>query len=277
MYHHLKKIHQRPEVFSVYTADVLWTRPHLANQMLQTHLDQETPLASRPLFAIDRVVSWLDERFHLNGKTICDLGCGPGLYTERYARRGAIVCGLDFSANSIEYAKRSASKNSLSATYVVSNYLTDPIPQDQDLIRMIYCDLCPLSPAQRQIVFNRIRESLRKDGRFIFDVASINAFDDKVEGTIFGHRYMDGFWSEDEYFVFHNTYRYEYENVSLDHFVVIEPESIWDVYNWMQYYTSQSIEEELNKNGFEIIDVVNGFGADEKDQTTFSVVARPTK
>ena len=95
MYNQIKKIHQRPEVFSVYTADVLWTRPHLAGQMLQTHLNQETPLASRPFVAIDRVVTWLDGRFRLKGKAVCDLGCGPGLYAERYAQCGAIVCGLD--------------------------------------------------------------------------------------------------------------------------------------------------------------------------------------
>ena len=277
MYDQLKKIHRRPAVFSVYTADVLWTQPHLAAQMLQTHLDQETPLASRPRVAIDRVVTWLDERFHLRGKAVCDLGCGPGLYAERYARRGAIVCGLDFSANSIEYAKTRAAENGVPATYVVADYLIDPLPQDQDLITMIYCDLCPLSPAQRQTLLGKIRTSLHHDGNFVFDVASIKAFEDTTEKTTLGHNYMNGFWSENDYFAFHSTYRYEDENVSLDHFTIVEEKGIWEVYNWMQYYTSKSIKAELRANGFEATDIVSGFGADEADETTFGVIARRMK
>lgn len=277
MYKQIKKIHQRPDVFSVYTADILWTQPHLAGQMLRTHLDQETPLASRPLAAVDRVVSWLDERFRLKGKAVCDLGCGPGLYAERYARCGAVVCGLDFSATSIEYARQSASRSKIAVNYRVADYITDPLPRNQDLITLIYCDLCPLSPAQRRLLLGKVRTSLRRDGTFVFDVASISAFEDKVESTAFGHNYMDGFWSAEDYFAFRNVYRYEEESVSLDHFVVIEEESVWDVYNWMQYYTPESIEAELNANGFELIDVVNGFGVDEADENSFGVIAGPTR
>lgn len=275
MYDQLTKIHRRPEVYSVYTADVLWTRPHLADQMLQTHLNQDTPLASRPIAAIDRVVTWLDGRFHLSGKAVCDLGCGPGLYTERFAQRGAIACGLDFSANSIDYARTNASENQVSATYAVANYLTDPLPRDQDLITMIYCDLCPLSPAQRQILLGKVRASLRHDGRFVFDVASVKAFEDRSESTAFGRNYMDGFWSETDYFAFHNTYRYDDVAVSLDHFAIIEAKGIWEVYNWMQYYTPESIEAELSANGLKVIEIVSGFGADGQDETTFGVISRP--
>lgn len=278
MYNHLKKSHQRPKAFSVYTADVLWTQPHLADQMLQTHLNQDTPLASRPFAAIDHVVNWLDETFSLNGKAVCDLGCGPGLYTERFARRGAIVYGLDFSANSIAYAKSRVSDKDQSATYFVGNYLTDPLPQGQDLVTMIYCDLCPLSPAQRKILLGKIRKSLSPNGTFVFDVASTKAFEGVSETTMFGHNYMGGFWSPNDYFAFHNCYRYEDENISLDHFAIVEETGSWDVYNWMQYFTPKSIEAELKANGFEMIDVVNGFGANkenETDETTFGVIARP--
>lgn len=208
MYDQLKKFHQRPEVFSAYTVDVLWTRPHLADRMLQTHLDQHTPLASRPFASIDRVVAWLDNKFHLHGKTVCDLGCGPGFYSERFAQRGAIVSGLDFSANSIEYARASALNNNVSATYIVANYLTDPLPQDQELVTLIYCDLCPLSHAQRKVLLGKIRASLSPGGTFVFDVASIKAFEGTSEHSAFGRNYMDGFWSANDYFAFHNAYQY---------------------------------------------------------------------
>ncbi|MEO1204650.1 MAG: methyltransferase domain-containing protein, partial [Pseudomonadota bacterium] len=84
----------------------LWTEPHLARKMLEMHLSQDTELASRPVEAIDRVVDWINQSFGLSGETVCDLGCGPGLYTNRYAARGAIIEGLDFSPSSIDYAQR---------------------------------------------------------------------------------------------------------------------------------------------------------------------------
>jgi 2-polyprenyl-3-methyl-5-hydroxy-6-metoxy-1,4-benzoquinol methylase len=34
---------------------------------------------------------------------IADFGCGPGLYTEKLAERGATVTGIDFSENSIRH------------------------------------------------------------------------------------------------------------------------------------------------------------------------------
>lgn len=277
MYNQLKTLQQRPELFSAYTADVLWTGPHLADQMLQTHLSQHTDLASRPFADIDRVVAWLDNKFHLHGKTVCDLGCGPGFYSERFAQRGAIVSGLDFSANSIEYARASAHNNNVPATYTVANYLTDPLPQDQDLVTLIYCDLCPLSPAQRKVLLGRVRSSLSPGGVFVFDVASTRAFEGMSEHGTFGRNYMDGFWSASDYFAFHNAYQYEDASVSLDHFAIVEEKGIWEVYNWMQYFTPESIEAELRANGFEMIEIVSGFGAEEADGKTFGVIARPAQ
>ena len=89
MYELLQDIAQRPEPFSRYTAMELWTRPHLARQMLSFHLNQETDLASRRFEIIDQVVDWIDSQLHLSEKRICDLGCGPGLYAQRFSHQGA--------------------------------------------------------------------------------------------------------------------------------------------------------------------------------------------
>jgi SAM-dependent methyltransferase len=275
MYEQLNTIHQRPEVFSVYTADLLWTDPHLANQMLQTHLNQDTPLASRPFPAIDRVVDWLDQTFQLNGKAVCDLGCGPGLYAERFARRGATVHGVDFSVNSIAYAKENSDRHGGRLNYHVANYLTDPLPRDQDLATLIYCDFCPLSPTQRRTLFAQIRASLKPSGTFVFDVVSKTAFESVVDNSLFARNYMGGFWSAGDYFAFHNTYRYETEAVGLDHFTIVEANRSWDVYNWLQYFNADDIRSELTTNGFDLVDIVDGFDEVGATNTTFGVISKP--
>ena len=88
---------------------------------------------------------------------------------------------------------------------------------------------------------------------------------------------MEGFWSSNDYFAFNNTYRYDDENVSLDHFTIVEEKGIWNVYNWMQYFTPVSIEAELNECGFNVIDILSGFDVDAVDETSFGVVAKPIK
>lgn len=273
MYDQLINIHQRPELFSIYTAEKLWTQPHLASQMLDFHLNQETALASRPIEAIDRVVHWIDQSFGLDGRSVCDLGCGPGLYTSRYVERGAIVHGLDFSRNSIDYARKHAPLNADRVTYQIANYLKDPLPEEQDLVTLIFCDLCPLSPVQRQTLMAKVFHALSPGGQFIFDVFSTKAFEAVVERVSFERNLMNGFWSATDYFAFQNTFRYERDAVSLDHFTIIEKDRTWDVYNWLKYFSYDEIRLELERAGFGKIEFTDGFGTDPSDETTFGVIA----
>ncbi len=105
MYELLSDISRRPAPFSRCTTKELWTRPYLAQQMLSFHLNQETELASRRFETIDHVVNWIDSQLNLCDKSVCDLGCGPGLYTQRFANKNAQVTGVDFSSHSLDYAK----------------------------------------------------------------------------------------------------------------------------------------------------------------------------
>lgn len=274
MFEELSEIHRKPDLFSVYTAETLWTEPHLAQQMLKTHLDQTTPLASRPLHIIDQTVQWLDEEFGPNGKRICDLGCGPGLYAERYAQRGAEVEGLDFSASSIEYAILNSDPGRGSFAFRQANYLTDALPTQQDLITLIYCDFCVLFPSQRATLLGKVRRSLNSEGVFVFDVSSMKAFETVSEGIVFARNYMDGFWTADECYVFHSTWKYETAAVSLDLFTIVEEQKTWRVYNWLQHFSQSTLEAELKSSGFEIDDISNRLDASDTEAHSFTVVAR---
>ncbi len=273
MYDELKEISKRPRAFSIYTAETLWAEPHLAKMMLETHLSQETALASRPTEAIERFVDWLDTSFGLEAASICDLGCGPGLYANRFAERGAIVHGLDFSRNSIEHARRHAPLTGGRITYQTANYLSDPLPEEQDLITLIYCDLCALSSVQRRNLLTRIHRALKAGGKFILDVYSRKAFEGVVESVSFEQNLMNGFWSASDYFAFQHTFRYDHESVSLDRFTIIEKARTWDIYNWLKYFSKDEIRHELKDAGFSFVEFTGGFGIDRLDETTFGVIA----
>lgn len=52
---------------------------------------------------IDDSVQWIVDHFSLNQKSsVCDFGCGPGLYTSGISANGPKVTGVDFSKRSFE-------------------------------------------------------------------------------------------------------------------------------------------------------------------------------
>ena len=111
MFKELRKINSRPAPFQFYTADELWTNEHTAKQMLEYHLNESIDASSRNMGFIERSVAWIASHFEVNNRTqIADFGCGPGLYATRLAERGAKMTGIDFSENSLSYAKRVASE-----------------------------------------------------------------------------------------------------------------------------------------------------------------------
>lgn len=53
----------------------------------------------------------------LDGKKICDVGCGGGILTESLAKTGATLTGIDLSEKAIEIAKAHAKDSDLSINY----------------------------------------------------------------------------------------------------------------------------------------------------------------
>lgn len=255
MFQELKKICSRPEVFSVYTAEKLWNDTYISGKMLAFHLDPDSGLASRTERFINSSVDWMDKIFGLAGKKIVDFGCGPGLYTSRFAERGALVTGVDFSERSIEYARKTAAGKDLEIDYIFQNYLAFETHEKFDLVTMIFCDFCALSPAQRKMMLRKFRDILKDSGSLFLDVATETAFGQKTESSSFAWKLMDGFWAEGDYYGFMNVFKYPAEKVSLDKYTIFEKDRKWEVFNWLQYFSCESLRKELEDNGFKIKEI----------------------
>jgi SAM-dependent methyltransferase len=203
VYQELQDINTRPACFAHYTAADLWTDEHTSSKRLQFHLDGSIDVASRKTAFIDRSVASMVSRFGLGeGKAMADFGCGPGLYTTRLDASGASVTGIDFSPRSIEYAKEMSIRQGLSIDHVNANYLEFDSEKRFDLITMIMCDYCALSPTQRHPMLEKFRTHLRTGGALLLDVYSLNAFATRQESVTYAFRLMDGFWSSEPYFGF---------------------------------------------------------------------------
>ncbi len=107
------RITEKPNLYEKGTS-FMWTDSHISKQLLQIHLNPDIDLASRKKSTIEKTVKWILETKNSNEKlNILDLGCGPGLYTELFAKKGHNVTGIDISKNSIDYAIKSAKEKGL--------------------------------------------------------------------------------------------------------------------------------------------------------------------
>ena len=259
MFEELERINERPEPFQFYTANDLWTDEHTSRQMLAFHLNETIDVSSRNAEFINRSVEWIASWFKISRDTkIADFGCGPGLYAKPLAKRGANVTGIDFSGRSIEYAKEVAAREQLNIDYIKQNYLEFETEDRFDLVLMIMCDFCALSPTQRKGILRKFHRILKPSGSVLLDVYSLSAFEQKEEVATYEVNQLNGFWSPKKYYGFLNTFKYDEEKVILDKYTIIEPERTRQFYNWLQYFAPEDLDREFIENGFS----VKGFYSD---------------
>ena len=96
---------------------------------------------------------------------------------------------------------------------------------------------------------------LKPGGSVLLDVYSLNSFNQKEESATYELNQLNGFWSPDDYYCFVNTFKYEEEKVSLDKYTIVEESSTRVVYNWLQYFSRESLQDEFIANGFKVEEI----------------------
>jgi SAM-dependent methyltransferase len=248
----LIELQQKPAPFTR-GEPLFWDDPHISTQMLKVHLDPNIEAASRRPETIDRSVKWIIETLALKiHDRVLDLGCGPGLYASRFARAGLQVTGVDFSHNSIDYARRSASENNLNIDYRRQNYLELEEENLYDAVFLIFGDFCPLDPQQRSTLLGNIHRALRPEGRFVLDVTTREHR--RKHGNKNGWYALEsGFWKPGPHLVLEEGFDYPEQSIWLDQYTTIEGDGKVSVYrNWFQDYTPETITAELMQSGFSV-------------------------
>ncbi len=274
----LESTHNRPTLFEYESTAQLWDNDYTSQRMLEFHLNANVDISSRRSAFISRSVQWMASHFAIDDHThVADFGCGPGLYTTALAQRGANVTGIDFSRRSIAYARQIANTQQLAITYHLKNYLEFETDERFDLITLIMCDFCALSPQNRHHLLQSFHKFLKPNGALLFDVFSTVAFDKKKEGVVFQKNILDGFWSSMPYYGFLHTFKYEEEKVILDKYTIVEPKTTRVVYNWLAHFTPETIEQECNHAGFRIDKLIADVAGTPFDanSTEFAIIARP--
>lgn len=223
----------------------IWTDPHIQQQLLNKHLDLCSDEASRREESILMII-----RFILGqtkpGSRLLDLGCGPGLYTERLADEKFVVTGIDFNRAAIEYAVGRRKQ----VEYLLGNYITDYPEGEFDCVTMIYCDMGTHSDCDRDLLLGKVYRSLSEGGVFIFDVftEAIAHREQTNQGWVYEPN--GGFWSATEYLLLSQTFHYPENKVYAYQYNLLLAQEAKHFIIWEKYYSEVEITEILKQAGF---------------------------
>ncbi len=137
-----------------------------AEQLLRCR-DGDGYMGLRPPARVEREVAALLERLELTpGDAILDLGCGPGMYSQRMAARGYAVTGIDIAAPVIEHARAEAAAAGLSCRYLAASFLSMDFTAEFDGAFLTNSTINHLSGDRLDELLRRVRRALKPGARF---------------------------------------------------------------------------------------------------------------
>ena len=250
----------------------MWEDPYISKQLLKVHLDPNCGMASRKPEVIDNTVKWMVDNHLKKDNKILDIGCGPGLYTTRLAKLGYNVTGLDFSKNSIEYARSESEKENFKIDYIHGSYLDMDFENKFDVITIIFCDFGALINSERDVLLQNVYKALKPGGKFIFDIYTESPTDQEKNNRSWDYN-DNAFWAEEKYVALSQNFYYPAENVSLSqHIVLTEDNNIKDYRFFNHNYEENSISKLLENNGFRNFEFEKELAADNNGSKDIEVL-----
>lgn len=266
------KLSTRPNLFEKGTGNI-WTENYIAKQMLSAHLDPKFDGASRNRKTIDRSIDFLSTIIK-NNSTILDLGCGPGLYAEKLCRCGHRVTGVDFSENTIKYAKNNAREEGLSIKYRCEDMFNISYKEEYDVVTQIYGEINTFSDEERNQLFKIIRRALKTDGLFIFDVSTpIHRRKNRLNKNWYISH--SGFWRENRHVVLEEGFEYN-NDIWLEQYIIVDSKETKVYRNWFHDYTKDTITQVVLNAGFSDVKIIEGLAGEEASENSewLTVIAK---
>ena len=203
-----------------------WDDPDFSRRMLREHLSQRYDAASRRTSIINKHVNWI-HRFVLSEQParILDLGCGPGLYSNRLAEFGHVCEGIDFSPASIEYARTKAEKDHLACKYRQEDIRFANYGAGFDLVMLVFSEFNTFEPGDASLILKRSFQALKPGGKILLEVPSFDAVEQIGNQPSVWYTEKKGIFSDDHYICLTESFWNENDSLAIERYYIIHDTS----------------------------------------------------
>jgi SAM-dependent methyltransferase len=200
-----------------------WNEPGFSRRMLREHLSQNHDAASRRQTIIDRHVAWIFTTI-LKDKPgrVLDLGCGPGFYTNRLARRGCQCVGIDFSPASMDYARQNQAD--LPIKYIEENIIQANYGSGYDLVMLIYGELNAFHPDHARTIIQKAAGALKPGGCLLLEVSDFESLKQGAVSPTWSSQ-KQGLFSDRPYLLLSESFWDETQHTLTERYFVMEIET----------------------------------------------------
>lgn len=272
----LLEIAKTPEPFKEGTHEI-WLDQERADLVMKSHFDENIPGGSRGSDFINEAVDFIHNVAPVEKyKNIVDLGCGPGLYSQRLAKLGYEVVGIDFNKNAIDFAINAAKEENLSIEYRNEDFTSIELEQKFDIALLIYQIYGVFGPEKRKKILRNIHSGLKSEGLLLMDVLSEKSYENYEQKLMWWIADKGSPFSDKEHLVLYSSRKYPNKVTLASNVIAFGDGKLINYNYWNQHFSIEDLEKEVNESGFKLekvyADVNGGEYSDELD--SFAVLLR---
>jgi SAM-dependent methyltransferase len=231
-----------------------WDDAEFSERMLREHLDARHDLASRRPETIDAHVEWLDGQMPRGGRVL-DLGCGPGLYTQRLAERGHDCIGVDVSPAVIGYAQDRALQSAGVCKYLLADVRAVDVHGEFDLVMLLYGEINTFAPYEVVPIMRAIARNLAPGGLALIEVSTEAGVRRKASAPNSWYVADDGLFASSRHVVLRESAWDDAANAAVERWSVIDAVERFTRYESTTWLLDDSrIEALLASSGLELCD-----------------------
>ena len=198
---------------------------------------------------------------------ICELGCGTGIMTEKFASAGFSMIGIDNSVDMLAQAKQKQEESGSEILYLNQSMEEMELDSPVDAIISV-CDSVNylLQDEAMSALFARVKKNLKPGGYFIFDLKTVYCYRNLIGNQT---------WVEQDDEVSYIWENYFYEDQDINEYMLTifrkQPDS--DLYerieeaHYQRAYDVDLLQKLLEENGLTIVEC---FDEDMKRQPDFN-------
>ena len=213
------------------------------------------------------MMTLLKENGVSDGMSVLELGCGTGTVTRMLSKSGYDCVGLDMSEDMLSIASDKTFEEDLHIIYTCQDMRDFEVPYSMDAMISIGDSMNYITCVDDlENVFSCVRENLKENGVFIFDLKTIHFFRDILADNTYAQN------RDDSAFIWDNYYDEEERNNEYELAVFVKNEDgTFDRFEEQHYQHGFTIEEvtgAARKAGLYVKSIYNAFTKDAPDDSS---------